>query len=578
MENPNRLADAGSIDRENGFPLWFGDGATRLEIVLDADVNAPAIGELPHPDQEMAFPGNFPDEAFYFMAECRLPVGGAGVVGRARVLMALEAAFGGAGEPAVGANVVFARIRVRMDDLQPGAKYTVEHPYGKFVDLVADDGGRVFHTVDLGISEGDVYAVLETGEVAPFLHGTTMVPAGYIGDGVTEQKVTGGPFRNHVVIRGPGIREAGGAPDPADPASMDAVFSDLFTVQGRLAKRFGAIPLDANYEIVGGQTRLRVSAHSEAGQDIRVVGSGFHFQLEGSGEYYSAIGDVAAVPAGGILMNVTDSPPTSADLPVGDNGLVADLVTIAEATHDTGSDTLVVEVRSSDPGAALTLEPLGLALSHGVNTLTGVTIAPGIVEVVSNKGGIAEAVVAITGAASPQLPVEARIAETHGTFADDPVRLDGSGSPGATGYAWSQQSGPAATIIDPANAKTEVQLTTDGTYTFALTVTGSGGPVTATVSITVQVPPATDDIRVDICEYRTRRQQFRIVGNVAVRPNEATVSRGGTVLGTATVDAVGDFAVRAALSDSGGAAPLPGETLEITSRRSTRIQGISIRN
>lgn len=578
MPNPNRLASAGPIDPANGFPLWFGDGTTRLEIVLNQDVNAPAIGELPDPNLPMSFPDNFPDEAFYFMAETRLTVGGAGVAGRARIIMALEAAFGGAGAPAVGANVVFARIRVRMDDLVPGAMYSVDHPYGEFTDLEADDRGRVFHTVDLGITEGDVYAVLKSGEVAPFVRGTTAVPAGYVGDGITEQQITGGPLRNHVVIRGPGIRNAGGAPDPADPTSMDAVYTDLFTVQGRIATRIGARPTNANYEVVGGQTRLRISAHSDAGQDIRVMGDQFHFQLDASGEHYGVIGDVAAIPAGGILINLTDNPPTQAALPVNASGLISDLVTIASAVHDSGTDTLSVDAKSSDPSAVLTLEPLGLALSHGANSLTGIAVAPGVIDVVSDKGGTAQAAVALTGAASPQQSVTAQIGVMAGAFADQPITLDGTGSPGATGYSWTQQSGPAATIVSPSAAITEVQLTAGGTYVFQLTVTGAGGPASATQSVTVAAPPATDNLTIDLCEYRTRRQQFRIVGNVGVVPNSVTVTRGGSVIGTATVDAAGDFAVRASLAETGGAPPLPGATLTIASARSTITFPISIRN
>lgn len=282
MSNLLRLSSAEPIDPDTGFPLWFGDGAIRLEIVLNQDVNAPVIGEQPDLNAPLAMPGNFPEEAFYFMTDAKLPVGGNGIRGRARVIMALEAAFGGAGKPALGANVVFARIRVRMDDLIPGATYSVDHPYGEFVDLIAHDRGRVFHTVDMGITEGDPYAVLRSGEVAPFLRKTSVTPGGYIGDGATEQPITGGPKRNHVLIRGTRIREEGGTPDPADPLSMNSVYTNLFTVQGRLATRVGAVPTSATYEVAGGQTQLRVSARSDAGQDIRVVGNGFHFKLEGS--------------------------------------------------------------------------------------------------------------------------------------------------------------------------------------------------------------------------------------------------------------------------------------------------------
>ena len=98
-----------------------------------------------------------------------MPVGGNGVVGRARLILALEAAFGGAGEPADDARVVFARIRVRMDDLIPFAKYVVTHPYGVTDELEADEDGRVFWTDDRGIADENFAAVVLAGRVAPFL-------------------------------------------------------------------------------------------------------------------------------------------------------------------------------------------------------------------------------------------------------------------------------------------------------------------------------------------------------------------------------------------------------------------------
>ena len=47
VPNPQRLAFAGPVDPVHGFPMWFEDaGGLRLELVLDADPLAPAIGEL----------------------------------------------------------------------------------------------------------------------------------------------------------------------------------------------------------------------------------------------------------------------------------------------------------------------------------------------------------------------------------------------------------------------------------------------------------------------------------------------------------------------------------------------------
>lgn len=245
IRNPNRLSAAGPIVPAHGFPAWFEDAnGVRLTIVTEPDPLAPAMGEIPVPGDPVSYPANFPEEAFYYMAEARLEVGGNGVVGRARVIMALEAAFQGDGTPEYASSmamtpkphlgVVFARLRVRIDDLVPGAHYIVRHPYGETDAFQADDRGRVFETCDLGVAEGNLNRVLVTGEIAPFLTWATGAPAGYIGDGASERAVSGGPFRNHVEIAGPGIGQGS-----AHAAGPNLVRHNLFTIQGR---RFGTVP------------------------------------------------------------------------------------------------------------------------------------------------------------------------------------------------------------------------------------------------------------------------------------------------------------------------------------------------
>lgn len=231
VPNPNRLTAAGPADGANRFPQWFEDqSGLRLELVTQADPLAPARGELERPADPVAFPANFPDEAFYFMAEARLEVGGAGVVGRARIIMALEAAFGGDGSPVDGLGVVFARFRVRIDDVIAGGKYVVHHPFGTTGELEADEGGRVAYTCDLGVAEGNMERVLVTGEIAPFLKWSPDAPSGYLGDGITERQIVNGPFRNHVEIEGPRIGVGS-----ANAAGIDRVSTDMFTIQGRIA-------------------------------------------------------------------------------------------------------------------------------------------------------------------------------------------------------------------------------------------------------------------------------------------------------------------------------------------------------
>src|SRR6478735_1392515 len=72
------LKTVGPIDESNGFPLWYKDTTgQRLELCLDQSPNC-IMGDLPQPGEAMSFPGNFPDEAFWSMADSALATNGTG--------------------------------------------------------------------------------------------------------------------------------------------------------------------------------------------------------------------------------------------------------------------------------------------------------------------------------------------------------------------------------------------------------------------------------------------------------------------------------------------------------------------
>ena len=69
---PQGLAAVGPTSSAYGFPTWYSDKAgTRLEPCLDGDNPLCGFlpGDIPDATQPVAFPGNFPDEFFYFLAE-----------------------------------------------------------------------------------------------------------------------------------------------------------------------------------------------------------------------------------------------------------------------------------------------------------------------------------------------------------------------------------------------------------------------------------------------------------------------------------------------------------------------------
>jgi hypothetical protein len=561
IENPNRLAFAGPAHPANGFPMWFEDGTgLRLELVTDADPMAPAIADLQTPGAPVSFPGNYPDEAFYFMAEAQLPVGGAGVEGRARVILAIEAAFGGVGLPDPNARVVFARIRVRMDDVKPGQKYIITHPYGVIDDplLTADDNGRFFHTFDLGIVENDCTAVLRTGQVAPFLQWDAGAPGGYIGDGVTDHKVTGSPFgTNFVRIEGPGIREGGGTPDPADPGNMDKVWTDLFSIQGRIAKQLGV-----------GPSRVAVG---NTGAGFRVSAQANRIDLIGNGRDYSGIADLVDFPVNLKLVNRTDRPPTVV------NVVPTDAVYIERAQYDVAAQSLTVAARSSNSAAVLTVEATGEVVDTNPKVFGGLSACPAELVITSSFGGTGRQAVELVGVSGGNLGVAAGAPATISTRVGVETILDGSGSRLATAFQWTQTGGAAVALTDSAIAQAKFTPTATGPLQFTLTVQGPGGPDSATVDVTVDAALPPDVITIEQAEYRTSKRQFRAGGTISNVPNVVIVSFNGAELGRSQPDVTGAWSVRFDVPE-GDPVPTNGDVLTINSNSGSETPNIIIRN
>ncbi|MDR0787744.1 MAG: hypothetical protein LBG44_07760 [Gemmatimonadota bacterium] len=618
------MQTAGPIDPATHFPAWFKDEkGLALEPVLAADPYAPAIGVLPQPGASViAAPGftNFPDEAFYYFAEARLQVGGAGIVGRARIIMSLEAGFGGAGFPAPGMNVVFGRLRIRIDDVLPGGEYTVRHPYGDTDPLPADEKGRVSWTVDLGIAEGNVTQVLKTGQIAPFLVWDTGAPTGYIGDGVTEHTVINAPELkrlkrlgdetsgfdifacNYIEIKGPRIAE--GSVD-AVAGNPDLVRRELFIIQGRKARSLGVEATSVTYSKEGASTVLNVAARSDKDQKIEAVAGDWRVALAGHGPDYTARVQVPVVPADLRILNASDTAVSATSVP---KSAITDRVIVEKATLDVETQRLTVVARSSDPAARLTAvaripdpaKPVNPLDQFGVMTasphvFTGVTAAPALITVTSDKGGIGTQHLELIGAGAAQLGVAAGASRPNRAVAGLPFRLDGTGSRGAiASYAWSQTSGPAGTLVNGALSVAQFTPAVAGTYVFRLTVNGPGGPSTSDVTVTVEPALDADNFFLPLqrAEYRTGRQEYRITGrinnpstyNAALNEfvaNEIIVKLGAFEIGRAYPDATGVWDIRRTLSGN-NLANIPGVGTSVTVSTATLsrsfLQLITIRN
>ncbi len=115
----------------------------------------------------MVFPDNWPDEAFWFLAETTIPNNAAGY-GMDAYVAGIEAAFAG-GNPLDGDQISFARIRMRINVPVAGT-YTITHPYGVETVNVTTPGRRAINiTRDIGVGAPGVFSGALSGAVGPFL-------------------------------------------------------------------------------------------------------------------------------------------------------------------------------------------------------------------------------------------------------------------------------------------------------------------------------------------------------------------------------------------------------------------------
>src|SRR4051794_28577348 len=336
---PQGLVAVGPVNASNGFPDWYRDTNGVDLMPCDDPQDKYCGGAVPAPDptQPPTFPDNFPDEFFYqsASADSLTSAGGNKVLAE----FDLEGAFANGG-PAAGAQIVFSRIRYRINDgLKADTDYKVTHPYG--TDTVHTDSGATgfFVTQDVGVTPGDFSQALK-GRVGPFLewapnpsNPADIPPAGYVSDGVTPHAVKGSELgTNFVRVEGPGIGGAAGAtnpnPCPTSGANAysgpvnDCIQSNNFVLVGKKSQTGGVDLTRATYErnATGGAAKVQVLANSKSSQDIVVRDGDNHggpgrkiatTPLRADGGRYMARVDVpGALPATVDVINRGDTPQT----------------------------------------------------------------------------------------------------------------------------------------------------------------------------------------------------------------------------------------------------------------------------
>jgi len=392
-----QLARVGPVDRNNGFPVWYQDSTG---LALDACLpNAQELADgtclvtpdqLTNPASPISFPGNFPDEFFYWNGTSNLTVNG----GRAVLVMALEGAFS-TGPVIAGDQMVFARHRLVIDIPAPGGTYTVTTPFGVQVFPDVSPGKRaIFFTNDIGLIPGDFSGALK-GQITTFLRASSTAGGDplppividgdtFIADPANTTALTGSPFRtNFFRIEGPNIGGPG----------IDVVETDQFTLMGKVHTAPIPSPVTitrATYRRSGSsvQADVFVTAKPSIGAPdpvLSITGTGIRGTLmTRSGDHYYAQPSFQSqtVPASITVTNSADSPTSTAE------AALVDEVHITRATYDPSSQKLTIHAASGDElnPPELLAEGLG-KLSASGDLEVSLPIPPQEVIVISTRGG-----------------------------------------------------------------------------------------------------------------------------------------------------------------------------------------------
>ena len=505
------LTKVGPIHEDNGYPVWYKD-SNGLRLQLCLDLNDPycalAPEEIPDPTQPISVKtGNFPHEAFYMLAGSELELGNGG---RAIGGFQLEAAW--AQEQIIpGDQIVFGRVRIRVDGLVIGEKYKVTHPYGVDSFTAVDDrkgSGEINYTQDIGTS-GGFDAALKS-RIGPFLQWDPAVvpaaPTGYVGDPAIDHEVIGsnlldtsGKPQNYFRIEGPGIAQGPNgtlSPNACGGTNPNCIETDLFSLMGKKATNLGVDIERATYSrtsVTGGF--IDVFARSaDTDVAIDVSGTGIEttrMQGGGDGQYFARVAYTGSEPPEVTVTNTTDVPQTVKKItPV-------DLISVTKAEYNTDNKTLTVEATSSDASAlpALDIKEFVETSVDGKLIVENLGYIPPNITVMSSKNGTVTVPVTVTGGASGQVPIIVSPGTDQNVNAGALVTLlgDSSGDPNAL-YAWTQVSGTPVTLtaVDPKTATFTAPNTTE-TLEFLLTVTSSDGRIvtgTMKVIVSAEVPIA----------------------------------------------------------------------------------------
>ena len=218
------LAAVGPLNPNHGFPEWYEDSNGLRMAGCSEDVGLCLLeAPLELLDPTLPFPanygGDFAHHLYYNVCGAEMQSGGNG--GLAMIVISLQGGFANEDEAARdGEQDVFARFRIRIDNLVAGETYEVTTPAGT-VSLIAEDTGTgrrmINFTDDVGRFEAAIFGTELNGAIGPWLTWDSDLPIvdvrgnEYVGDPAIPHTITGSPFGTNVFrvrgrnVGGPGV-------------------------------------------------------------------------------------------------------------------------------------------------------------------------------------------------------------------------------------------------------------------------------------------------------------------------------------------------------------------------------------
>ncbi|AXM94612.1 Ig-like domain-containing protein [Pseudomonas plecoglossicida] len=540
------------------FPMWYQDfNSVKLELCLSRTVSsrAPGTAAAPgymctipaeggfNPAEPIIFPNNWPGESFWFAADGSV---GDRTFGIEQYVAALEA-VAGEGEIVDGEQHNFARIRIRAA-VPTAGMYTVRHPYGTKVYVVATPGRRAINdTSDIGIATLNYSGALQ-GALGPFLYSATapnsltneagMEIARYFTETNPEtglqEKFVGDPNLADAVRGSPVLDDEGNPQNYLEISGPAGTLrTDVFAISGKIYDDRSQTPVEverityqrdsngSRVEIFADSLRTNSGTQAPAASTVcyrttlTLTGTppgpclpNANLLTDNNGYFYTTFATPAAPPA---VVVLTASESAGATKPTSVSRTPVDVVKVSTARYDPNDHRLTITASSSDkvlnPG--LVAQGYGPLPPDGTLVVDDLTQPPESVTVKSAAGGSDSEPVTVGGIidapADNQKPLA--VADTVSTNAGVPITINvlandsdpdnntpltiGSFAPPAAGQGTVALNGSTSLTYTPPASNVPLQAT------FSYIARDSKGldsePATVTVNVTPNPAPVANN-------------------------------------------------------------------------------------